>query len=138
MRRGSREPMIRTWDYFYNTGGWDDYPPQHAAHPGHLSVVPCVATSHVIRCAKMLRMLAAELGTDDAGYYDADIRDLSASLQQHAWDAESGYFGYVDHDGAGNPTGIYRHDSGVNFNMGLDGVMPLEAGAVTPEQAESL
>ena len=137
-RRGSREPMIRTWDYFYNTGGWDDYPPQHAAHPGHLSVIPCVGTSHVIRCAKMLRMLAAELGTDDAGYYDADIRDLSVSLQQYAWDAESGYFGYVDHDEAGNPTGIYRHGSGVNFNMGLDGVMPLEAGAVTPEQAELL
>jgi hypothetical protein len=21
--------LLKTWDYFYNSGGWDDYPPQH-------------------------------------------------------------------------------------------------------------
>ena len=34
--------LLRTWDYFYNSGGWDDYPPQHAlrGNKSHQSVTP--------------------------------------------------------------------------------------------------
>ena len=31
--------LLRTWDYFYNSGGWDDYPPQKAVHE-QLSLIP--------------------------------------------------------------------------------------------------
>lgn len=24
--------LLKTWDYFYNSGGWDDYPPQKFTH----------------------------------------------------------------------------------------------------------
>ncbi len=27
-----RSGLIRPWDYFYNSGGWDDYPPQVHVH----------------------------------------------------------------------------------------------------------
>jgi hypothetical protein len=59
-------------------------------------------------------------------------------LQQHAWDEESGYFGYVVHDEAGAPRGILRHESGTNYDRGLDGLYPLVAGCATPEQEARL
>ena len=134
----SKEPAVCTWDYFYNSGGWDDYPPQHFVHETHrLTAIPCVGTSHVIRCAKMLRTLAAILGQDTTEY-DSDIQKFAATLQTYAWDEASGYFGYVDHDSHGNPIGILRHSSGENFNRGLDGAMPLVAGVTTPAQETRL
>ena len=36
----------------------------------------------------------------------------------------------------GSPPGILRHESGANFNMGLDGASPLFAGICTPEQEQ--
>ena len=46
--------LICTWDYFYNSGGWDDYPPQHYTHAQKLepSVVCVSNTAHSIRMAK--------------------------------------------------------------------------------------
>ena len=130
----SQEPAVCTWDYFYNSGGWDDYPPQHYVHAtNRLTAIPCVGTSHIIRSAKMLRSLATLQG-EDTSVYDADIQKFTETLQTYAWDEESGYFGYVDHDKDGKPIGILRHESGQNFNRGYDGVMPLVAGATTPVQ----
>ena len=134
--------LLVTWDYFYNSGGWDDYPPQLHVHQQRLtaSVAPVANTAHAIRTARILRLFAAEgLGvSDDVGEYDEDIAVLSAALQEHAYDEESGYFGYVCHDEIGTPRSILRHESGVNFNMGLDGAYPLVAGICTSRQEKRL
>jgi len=139
--RRHRDHLICTWDYFYNSGGWDDYPPQKYIHAENLEarVAPVVNSAHTIRCAKLLRAAAAELGlTADFVEYDQDIAELSASLQKYSWDESSGYFGYVTHDYSGEPTGILRHDSGANFNMGMDGAYPLAAGICSPAQEQQI
>lgn len=139
--RRHQDHLICTWDYFYNSGGWDDYPPQKYIHAQKLEplVAPVVNSAHTIRCAKMLRAMAAELGrTDDFAEYDSDIEVLSASLQKYSWDAASGYFGYVMHDEDGKPDGILRDSNGVNFNMGLDGAYPLTAGICSVGQERQI
>ncbi len=139
--RQHQDHLICTWDYFYNSGGWDDYPPQKFVRQQKLeaSVAPAINSAHTIRCAKLLRMAAEALGrTEDFAEYDQDIMVLSASLQKYSWDKASGYFGYVVHDESGAPTGILRDGSGTNFNMGLDGIYPLVAGICTPEQEEQI
>lgn len=133
--------LLRTWDYFYNSGGWDDYPPQVFVHQQKLeaTVTPIINTAHGVRTAKIMRLAALALGqAEDVREYDQDIAVLSAALQTHAWDEQSGYYGYVRHDPAGQPLGILRHSSGANYNMGLDGAYPLLAGICTPSQKERL
>lgn len=124
--------LLRTWDYWYNSGGWDDYPPQVYArdHDLYASVTPVVNSAHAIRTAKILRMAALALD-EETSEYELDIAELSQSLQQHAWDEEVGYFSYLLHDTNGAPSGFLRHSSGVNFNMGMDGasVVFLEGAA---------
>jgi hypothetical protein len=84
-------------------------------------------------------MAAWQLGyKEDIEQYNSDIKTYSQSLQQHAWDKTSGYYGYVMHDKDGNATGILKHSSGTNFNRGLDGCSPLIAGICTPEQQRSI
>ena len=129
----TRLNLIRTWDYFYNSGGWDDYPPQQHVHEQGLedSVTPVVNTAHAIRTAKILKMAATALGHEGApreiAEYDREIEIFSRALQTYAWDAESGYFGYVCDQARGGSPEILRHASGQNFNQGLDGVSPLVA-----------
>ncbi|UYQ94416.1 trehalase family glycosidase [Chitinophaga horti] len=134
--------LLKTWDYFYNSGGWDDYPPQSGVHEQRLesTVTPVITTAHAIRFAKILRMAAQALSKSaDIKTYDNDIKHFSVALQQHAWDAESGYFSYVVHDEAGQPKGHFKHSkSGANFNMGLDGAYPLVSGICTPAQQQIL
>lgn len=134
--------LLQTWQYFYNSGGWDDYPPQH-----HLfnedrekvkHITPVVTSAHAIRCAKILSMMADELGVEeDKVQYNEDIRRLGTALQEHAWDKEAGYFSYVLHDDAGQPKNFYTY-KGENFNKGLDGVAPLTAGICNKEQRSQL
>lgn len=140
MRGSGRNTLIRSWDYFYNSGGWDDYPPQLYIHAHKLhDAAPAVGSSHVIRAAKILRGTAAELGIeDDIGMYNADIAMLEGLLQKESWDEAAGVFSYVRHDAGDRPCGILRHESGANFNLGLDGAAPLLAGICTPEQKEAL
>lgn len=98
--------LLRPWDYFYNSGGWDDYPPQKTVHAEHLEAVctPVITTAHVIRCAKILAQTAQMLGLDEeATELLADAQRMKANLQTYSWDEESGYFGYVLHDADGNP-----------------------------------
>ncbi len=139
--RQHQDHLICTWDYFYNTGGWDDYPPQKFVHQHNLTsaVAPVVNSAHTIRCAKLLRAAAAALGRDeDFAEYDRDVQELSASLQRYSWDAPSGYYGYVRHDRQGAPDGILRDAGGMNFNMGLDGVYPLVAGICSQQQEQRI
>ena len=139
--RRHRDGLICTWDYFYNSGGWDDYPPQVYMHKNKLesSTAPTVSTSHLIRCARFLKLCAQELGVHkDIETYDTYIHELSASLQRDSWDEASGYFGYVTYSDTGKPDGILRTADGINYNMGLDGVSPLIAGACSADQREKL
>jgi len=128
--------LLSTWQHFYNSGGWDDYPPQVQVHREGLTatVAPMVNTCQAIACARILRGLAGILGIDDAAEYDADIAGFAGAVQACAWDDVEGWFGYVVHDSAGRPTGLLRHASGANANRGLDGCYPLVAGICTPDQ----
>lgn len=129
--RTLKSGLLKTWDYFYNSGGWDDYPPQKHVHEKGLtgSVTPVITTAQVIRTAKILRLAALAL-EDTAGVaeYERESAVLARALQTHAWDPQSGYFGYVEHDADGRPAGVLRHETGANYNMGLDGLSPVMAG----------
>ncbi len=133
--------LLKTWDYFYNSAGWDDYPPQVYVHRNGLeaTVTPVINTAHAIRTGKLLQMAAQALGLpDDVADYGADIAAWTDALNRYSWDAEAGYFSYVTHDDSGRPVGILRHESGANYDMGLDGASPLFAGICRPEQEASL
>lgn len=133
--------LLKTWDYFYNSGGWDDYPAQKAVHSNDLeeTVSPVVTTAHMIRAAKIMRKAAIACGLEkDKKQYDADIKMFSSALQNISWDKSAGYFSYVVHDSLGNPKKIYRNKNGINYNMGFDGVLPLFSGICTPEQENIL
>lgn len=134
--------LLKTWDYFYSSGGWDDYPAQKAVHDQQLekSVTPVIITAQCIRVAKILRMAAESLSLpDDVKAYDTDIKTFSDALQNCSWDSASGYFSYVVHDANGNPTGHFKYIvSGQNYDMGLDGAYPLLSGICTPEQQNIL
>ena len=132
--RTLRSNLLKTWDYFYNSGGWDDYPPQVFVHANGLeaSVTPVINTAHAVMTARIMKMAAQALG-EPADEYDTDIAMFSEALQMHAYDEESGYFGYVRHSDDGKAAGILRHESGANFDMGLDGAYPLVAGICTSD-----
>ena len=134
--------LLRTWDYFYNSGGWDDYPPQHALRGSksqYQSVTPVVTSAYYLRAAKILRLAAKELGLKrDVKEYEQVIGRLSYALQTYAWDEESGYYGYVVHDSVGNAKEIFRYKDQSNFNKGLDGVTPLVAGICSSDQVGKL
>ena len=130
--------LLRTWDYFYNSGGWDDYPPQKALKD-KVHVTPVVSTAYYIRAAKILRLAAQELGLKkDVKTYEQTIKKMTYSLQTYSWDEGSGYFSYVIHDDNGNAKDIYRYKDGSNFNQGMDGTSPLIAGICTPMQIQRL
>jgi hypothetical protein len=133
--------ILVTWDYFYNSGGWDDYPPQVYVHKNSLTdkIAPTVNTAHAIRFAKIMLMAASQLELKaDMQSYNADITKLSNALQNYSWDKSSGYFGYVVHDDLGNAKSILRTEAGENFNKGLDGCSPLIAGICNRSQQESI
>ncbi len=132
--------MLVTWSYFYNSGGWDDYPPQVDVHFNNNEkyISPVLNTAHAIRCAKIL-IQTAQLFSQFAGdiaEYTEDINRFSEAIQTHTWDEKSGYFGYLCHDENLNPTKILRHSSGENFNRGLDGMSPMISGILTREQTD--
>lgn len=129
--------LTTTFDYFYNCSGMDDLPPQKAMYREGIQrlCAPAISTSQVIRCARLLKIIAAHLGrADDVRTYEADIARLTDALQTYAWDEESGYFSYVIHDASGNPVKQFRTPDGENLNKTMDGIYPLIAGAVTSAQ----
>ena len=139
--RSMKSNLLKTWDYFYNSAGWDDYPAQVHVHQQQLekNVTPVVNTAHAIRTARILQHAAQALHLpEDVADYQADITTFSEALQQHSWDASSGVFSYVLHDENGQPEQTLRHTSGENFNLGLDGISPLFAGICTPQQEQRI
>ena len=140
--RNLKSNMLRTFDYFYNSGGWDDYPAQMTVHAQKATktVAPVANTAHSIRLAKMLKLAAQALGEKkDIAKYDQDIKVFSEGLQKYSWNDTAGYFSYVVHDNNGNPIGHLKDPvSKKDHNMGLDGAYPLFSGICTPEQEEIL
>jgi hypothetical protein len=135
--RRMKSNLLKTWDYFYNSGGWDDYPPQVHVHRNALeaTTTPVISTSYGIRTAKILQQAARALGLpDDVAEFQADIDTWHSALNQYSWDGEAGYFGYVCHSPEGEPQHILRHEAGQNYNMGFDGASPLIAGVCNAEQ----
>lgn len=139
-RKHCKEPLISTWDYFYNSGGWDDYPAQEEVHRRHCesTVFPVIPTAVVIRCARTLAALAECAGLPADQEYDRDIAELTGTLLRYSWDEKSGYFGYISCDTDGNPQDIMRTESGENFNRGLDGTSPLISGGFPAEITDRL
>ncbi len=139
--RTLKSNLLKTWDYFYNSGGWDDYPPQKYVHDKKLEsyVSPVVNTAQAIRTAKLLKMIALYLNKkNDIKEYDNDIKMFNSALQKFSWDDKSGYFGYVVHDKDGNPLHILKYKDELNYNMGLGGAYPLVAGICTTSQKKKL
>lgn len=118
--------IFSLWHLFYNSGGWDDYPTQKRLHEEKKedSVCPIANTAFTVVCAHILSLIARSIGEDET-LYQNDIKFFSSAINTHAWDEESGYFGYVEHNN-GN-TSIYKH-MGVNADMGMDGAFPYIAG----------
>lgn len=135
--------LLQTWDYFYNSGGWDDYPPQYHLFHQNMQLIkkttPVVTTAHIIRCAKILLMVAEHLEvSEDIVQYKQDISKFSAALQKYSWDQETGYYSYVIHNEDGDPVDILKYENGENFNKGLDGVSPLISGISNKDQKKKL
>ncbi|MGV8094341.1 MAG: trehalase family glycosidase [Mangrovibacterium sp.] len=135
--------LLRTWDYFYNSGGWDDYPPQRYLRNNpaeYKNITSVVTTAYCIRVAKIMRLCALSLGMkNDVTYYDRQIEQFAHALNKFSWDEESGYFSYVIHDANGLPLESMRYGPDKsNFNMGLDGVSPIVSGICNQSQQEKL
>lgn len=129
--------LTTTFDYFYNCSGMDDLPPQKAMYAEQKQkwMTPVISSSQVIRCAKILYMVADMLQKeDDKATYLEDIERVTSALQNYSWDEECGYFSYVIHNDDGQPVAQYRNAQGENLNKTMDGIYPIIAGAVTNEQ----
>jgi len=129
--------LLRTWDYFYNSGGWDDYPAQAWVHANkqEATTVPVVNTAYTMRFARQLWLAANRLGlANHQQEYLADAERWAKALQQHSWDSTIGYFNYVQmHEG--KPRWLLD-SAGLSRNMGLDGLTPLVAGMVSGRQKD--
>lgn len=123
--------LLQTWNQFYNSGGWDDYPPQSYMHNNNMEKVvsPVISTAMTILFAKIMLLFAPE---EDREFYQSDI-DFFQNALENAWDEKSGYYGYVLHDETGEKKDILRTPEGENFNQGLDGLYPYLIG-VSPKE----
>lgn len=133
--------LIKTWDIFYNSGGWDDYPPQKHIHDSEKmgilktkNTTPVITTAITVLAAKILHGLSEQLGIDDSVYYGDVISKYSDAILKYAWNEESGYFSYVVHDSNGNPKEFLKYSDGTDYNMGFDGIYPFIAGICDSEQ----
>ena len=133
--------LTTTFDYFYNCSGMDDLPPQKAmyAEKKQKLMTPVISSSQVIRCAKILYMVADMLNKEkDKATYLEDIERVSNALQKYSWDEDCGYFSYVIHNENGQAVAQYRNAQGENLNKTMDGIYPIIAGAVTTEQRDRI
>ncbi len=134
--------LTKTWHLSYNSGGWDDYPPQdHLRDAGdrgdkynHSNTTPVITTANTVLISKIMKQISSLMGYDeDLGYYDSVAQRFAEAIPQ-TWDEEAGYFSYMTHDKNGKAEAIFRYKDGTNFNMGMDGVTPYIADICTKEQ----
>lgn len=139
--------LLKTWHIFYNSGGWDDYPPQKAlfiaTNTGesinYRVTTPVITTAITVLIAKIMKHISAIFGIDeDTEEYTSDIIRYSEVIQKNLWDDEVGYFSYMVHDENGEPKEFYRYKDGTNYNMGFDGIYPYIAGICTDYQKKRI
>ncbi len=139
--RKAKSDLLCSWDYFYNSGGWDDYPPQWYVHVHQAyNCIPVVTTAHAIRFAKILKQAAELLGkNEDINVYDQDVTAFTNALQNISWSEKDAIFSYVKHDDDGNPIEHWLDPTGKeNYNFGMDGTSPLISGICSKEQRDKL
>ena len=133
--------MLRPWDYFYNSGGWDDYSPQQEVQRRRLQAncAPVVTTAHAIRCAKILAYTARLLSeTADADAGLMPMRFASGAPCRLHGTRKAVPLGTSCTILPVMLSDILRTEQGLNYDMGLDGASPLFAGACTEPQKELL
>lgn len=132
---GKNTGIFSLWHIFYNSGGWDDYPPQRYVHENRLeeTAKPVINTAVTVLCAKILKNLAEFIG-EDVSCFEGDIEFYSDALNKYAWDEDSGYYGYITD---GDEPKILKN-GGINANMGLDGAYPYIAGISDRHRSEKI
>lgn len=134
--------LLQTWSYFYNSGGWDDYPAQKYCHDNDIikDVAPVITTAHVIRAAKILSKFAMMTNHyhNVINELNHDIQTLSSNLDKYSWDKKYGYYSYVMHDSDGNVVNKLTAPDGSNFNQGLDGLYPLISNTSSESQTDRM
>lgn len=133
--------LTTTFDYFYNCSGMDDLPPQAEVYRRgvQLKTAPCISSSQLIRCAKLLTTVARQLDrVDDIAEYGEDISRLTDALNNYSWDEDAGYFSYVLHGENGEFKEQLRTANGENLNKTMDGIYPLIAGIADDNQQKKL
>ena len=130
--------LLKTWHIFYNSGGWDDYPPQKALRyntdlldetASYENTTPVITTAITVLIARIMKNISHTLGmNDDINIYNEDIDKYSKAIQSNLWDDDTGYYSYMMHDDRGNPKGVLKYKDGTNFNLGFDGIYPYVAG----------
>ncbi len=140
--------LLKTWDIFYNSGGWDDYPPQKALRYGldredesacYDNTTPVITTAVTVLIAKIMMAVSEYFGIEDnKKQYTDDIRKYTQAINEHLWDDEVGYYSYMVHDKSGNAKGFLRYKDSTNYNMGFDGIYPYIAGISDEYKSERI
>lgn len=128
--------LLNTYPIFYNSGGWDDLPPQFAVHTRGLEdeITPVCSTAHAVRFARFLMRFAERLGhAADVPGYQADIARGVQAIER-TWDPAAQVYSYVHH----RTFQPFRHEGGANFNFTLDAMTPLIGGGIRAECAQML
>ena len=133
--------LLTAFKLNYNSGGWDDYPPQRYLQLNEIDktevenysdTVPVITTSITVLIAKILREIALYFGF--LNDYDETISLLSSSIEKYLWNEETGYYSYLVHDKQGNPKEFLKHPDGSDYNLGFDGAYPVVAGVSSEER----
>ena len=140
--------LLKTWHIFYNSGGWDDYPPQKALRYNtdlyddtcsYDNTTPVITTAITVLIARIMKNISVSLGyTDDISSFDEDISKYSRAVQSNLWDDKTGYYSYMVHDSNGKPKEFLKYKDGTNFNLGFDGIYPYIAGISNEYQSKRI
>lgn len=132
---GLKTNLLTAFNVNYNSGGWDDYPPQRYLQLNQIDktetqnysdTVPVITTCNTIIIAKILKQIALYYGFSND--YDQTIETLSLAVENNLWNEETGYYSYLVHDSSGNAKEFLKHPDGSDYNLGFDGAYPIVAG----------
>ncbi|MBR3805173.1 MAG: hypothetical protein IKJ14_07495 [Clostridia bacterium] len=126
--------LASAWKYNYNSGGWDDYPPQKYlalsnrknGKENYQNTVPVITSTFTVLIAKILREIANYFGFENE--YDEYIEKTALSIETNLWNDKTGYYSYLVHDDQGNAKEFLSYRDGSDYNLGFDGVYPIIAG----------
>lgn len=138
--------LLKTWSMSYNSGGWDDYPPQDHLRKGkdptatHHNTTPVITTAYTVLISEIMMLIAPIMGhSEDVEYYRATAQKYTSAIHQNKlWDSQSGYFSYMVHDRQGRASEQLRYKDGTNYNMGMDGITPYIADICTQHQQKAI